>query len=74
MSVDGAQVYSAHLDDIDFAKQRYCNAYMDFGMYTGNSMKYNRLYKLPNNGLRIYGNEMAQGRITVEPGKITPCR
>ena len=69
VSVDGAQVYSAHLDDIDFAKQRYCNAYMDFGMYTGNSMKYNRLYKLPNNGLRIYGNEMAQGRITVEPGK-----
>ncbi|MFZ1618971.1 MAG: M23 family metallopeptidase, partial [Flavobacteriales bacterium] len=69
VSVDGTQVYSAHLDDIDFAKQRYANAYMDYAMYTGRSLKYNRLYKLPNNTLNIYGKEAAQGRITVQPGK-----
>lgn len=69
MSVDGAPVFSAHLDDVDFAKQRFCNAYMDYGMYKGKGMKYNRLFKLPNNDLAIYGKETAQGRITVEPGK-----
>lgn len=68
-SVDGIQVFSAHLDEIDFAKNRFANAYMDYGMYKGNGMKYNRLYELPNNSLRIYGNEKAQGRIAVEPGK-----
>ena len=69
VSVDGRAIYSAELDEIDFGLQRYADAYMDYALFKGNDMYYNRCYKLPNNKLAIYGNEAAQGRITVKPGQ-----
>ena len=69
VSVDGVPTFSADLDEIDFDLQRYANAFMDYGLFKGNDMNYNRCYKLPNNKLALYGNETAQGRITLVPGK-----
>lgn len=67
--VDSKPIYSAELDEIDFGLQRFADAYMDFALFKGNDMYYNRCYKLPNNKLGIYGNEAAQGRISVRPGQ-----
>lgn len=69
VSVDGTPVFSAHLDEVDFGLQRYANAYMDYGLFKSHNMHYNRCYKLPNNRLKVYGPETAQGRIEVVPGK-----
>ncbi len=69
VSVDGSMVFSAHLDELDFGTSRFANAYMDYGLFEDKDMHYNRCYRLPNNKLAVYGNEAAQGRITVEPGK-----
>lgn len=67
--VDGVPAFSVHLDEVDFAEQRFVNAYADYAANTHNGMKYNRLYKLPNNRLGIYGKQTAQGRIQVLPGQ-----
>lgn len=67
--VDDKPVFSAVLDEIDFGLQRYADAYMDYALFKGNDMNYNRCYKLPNNRLSIYGKELAQGRITLASGQ-----
>ncbi len=69
VSVDGEAVFSATLDEVDFGVQRYADAFMDYALFKGEDMYYNRCYRLPNNRLALYGKEKAQGRITVEPGK-----
>jgi hypothetical protein len=70
VSVDGVPTFSFTLDKIDFGVQRYCNAHMDYALFKGNDMNYNRCYKLPNNKLELYGTEAAQGRITLKPGQL----
>ena len=69
VSVDGVATFSADLDEINFDLQRYANAFMDYGLFKGNDMNYNRCYKLPNNKLELYGNETAQGRLSLVPGR-----
>lgn len=66
--VDEEPVHSALLEEVDFALQRFADAYMDYALFKSNDMNYNRCYKLPNNKLSIYGKEAAQGRITLRPG------
>lgn len=67
--VDSVAVFSTRLDELVFDVNRYSNAHLDYAQFKGNKMDYHRCYRLPNNKLRIYGKEPAQGRITVEPGK-----
>lgn len=69
VAVDGKAVCVIKLDEVDFGVQRYCNAYMDYRLFKGGKMHYNRCYKLPNNRLQLYTPETAPGRITLEPGK-----
>lgn len=69
VSVDGKSVCEIKLDEVDFGVQRYCNAYMDYRLFKGGKMHYNRCYKLPNNRLMLYTPENAPGRIVPEPGK-----
>lgn len=68
LEVDSAPAFSVDLSEVDFDLQRYVNAHMDYALHKDSDLHYHRLYKLPNNKLRIYGNEPAQGRITVAPG------
>lgn len=69
VSVDGSEVSRIQLDEVDFGKQRYANAYMDYALFRGKNLHYNRCYKLPNNRLEVYGGSAAPGRIRTEPGK-----
>jgi murein DD-endopeptidase MepM/ murein hydrolase activator NlpD len=67
--VDSVAVFSTRFDAVDFNTNRYCNAHMDYALYKGNKMEYHRCYRLPNNKLRIYGKEEAQGHIPLTPGR-----
>jgi murein DD-endopeptidase MepM/ murein hydrolase activator NlpD len=67
--VDSMPVFTSTLDHIDFDNNRYCNAHMDFSRWKQGRMHYHRCFKLPNNKLKIYGNEPEQGRIALEQGK-----
>lgn len=67
--VDSTPVFSSLFDHVDFDHNRFCNAHMDYEVYKGQKLEYHRCYRLPNNKLRIYGKEEAQGRITVVPGR-----
>lgn len=72
--VDSVPTYSVVFDEIDFNTTRYCNAHMDYRLMKGQKMEYHRCYKQPNNKLQIYGKELAQGRITLVPGKVRHIR
>ncbi|HRH36966.1 MAG TPA: hypothetical protein PK760_01390, partial [Flavobacteriales bacterium] len=72
--VDSVPVFSTRFEDLDFGVNRYCNAHMDYEQFKGNKLEYHRCYRLPNNKLRIYGKEEAQGRIDLEPGAVKHIR
>jgi len=67
--VDSVPVFSTRFTEVDFDLTRYCNAHMDHALYVDAKMEYHRCYRLPNNKLRIYGKEEAQGRIALVPGR-----
>ncbi|MBP7407669.1 MAG: M23 family metallopeptidase [Flavobacteriales bacterium] len=67
--VDSVPVFSTRFEQLDFAVNRYCNAHMDYGQFKGNKLEYHRCYRQPNNKLRIYGKEEAQGLIELAPGQ-----
>lgn len=67
--VDSTPAFSVHFDQLDFNVNRYCDAHMDFEQFKGNKLEYHRCFRLPNNKLRIYGKEEAQGRIELAPGQ-----
>ncbi len=66
--VDSVSTFTTHFNEVDFEHNRYCNAHMEYSLYRENRMEYHRCYKQPNNKLRIYGKEQAQGKIVLEPG------
>lgn len=67
--VDSAPVFSTQFAELDFDRNRYCNAHVEYALYKDARMEYHRCFKLPNNTLAIYGKEPEQGRIHVEPGR-----
>lgn len=67
--VDSVPAFSVHFDELDFNLNRFCNAHMDFALVREQKMEYHRCYRQPNDKLKIYGDEAAQGRIVVQPGK-----
>lgn len=68
--VDSVPHFRTVLDHVDFSHNRYCNAHMDYALFKGSRMEYHRCYRQPNNKLRIYGAEPAQGRIALRPGQV----
>jgi hypothetical protein len=42
---------------------------MDYALFKGHDMHYNRCYKLPNNKLALYGPEPEAGRIQLAAGE-----
>jgi murein DD-endopeptidase MepM/ murein hydrolase activator NlpD len=67
--VDSVLHFSTHFNAVNFDHNRYCNAHVDHALYKDGKMEYHRCYKLPNNKLKIYGKEPAQGRIVLKPGQ-----
>ena len=72
--VDSVPTFSVLFDEIDFNTTRYCNAHMDYALFKGSKMEYHRCYKQPNDKLRIYGKEVAQGHISLAPGQVRRAR
>lgn len=66
--VDSVPSFSCTFSEIDFSTTRYCNAHMDHALFKEQKMDYHRCYRQPNDKLRIYGKEEAQGRIVLTPG------
>lgn len=66
--VDSLPVFTTNFTEIDFNAGRYCNAHMEYDLFKAQKMEYHRCFRLPNNKLRIYGKEEAQGRIELPPG------
>ncbi|MCB9169118.1 MAG: peptidoglycan DD-metalloendopeptidase family protein [Flavobacteriales bacterium] len=73
LQVNGTTSSEVHLDEVDFEKQRYVNARMDYGLYADADMHYHRLYDLPNDrsGL-LTGKD--HGRIVVAPDDTLDIR
>ncbi|MBL7938078.1 MAG: M23 family metallopeptidase [Flavobacteriales bacterium] len=67
--VDSQAVFSTAFDVLDFSTTRFCNAHMDHALFKGQKMDYHRCYRQPNDKLKIYGKEEAQGRIVLVPGR-----
>lgn len=74
LQVDSVNAFSTVFDHVDFDQARYCNAHMDYELFKGRKLDYHRLYRQPNNKLRIYGTEPMQGRITLQPGRTHRVR
>ncbi len=67
--VDSVPTFSIAFHEVDFNTTRYLNAHMDYALFKGQKMDYHRCYRQPNNKLKIYGKEEAQGHIELGPGE-----
>ncbi|MEN8155959.1 MAG: M23 family metallopeptidase [Bacteroidota bacterium] len=66
--VDERITYSHVMDEFSFSETRYVNAYTDYGERIRSGKKVHRLYRLPNDKLRIY-REMKNNGIFNIPEK-----
>jgi hypothetical protein len=55
LDIDDVKLFSFTIDDISFAQTKYINAHMDYELKITENTGINRLFKLPNNKLNIYG-------------------
>ncbi|MCB0790560.1 MAG: M23 family metallopeptidase [Flavobacteriales bacterium] len=67
LRVNGAKWSEVRLDEVDFDKQRYVNARMDYALFVGSDMHYHRLYDLPNDRSGLLSGTNA-GKLQVGPG------
>ncbi|MBV6405117.1 MAG: hypothetical protein GFGODING_01883 [Flavobacteriales bacterium] len=70
LDVDGQRHFSAHLDEVDFALQRYVNAHMDHALFRADDMHYHRCYRQPNDRSILYEG---QGVFVPTPGRVHHC-
>jgi len=65
--VNGDPVYSHVLDEFSFSETRFINAHIDYGERSTSGAKVHRLYRLPNDRLRIYRDLVSDGMIRIRP-------
>lgn len=70
LDVDGRRLFSVHLDEVDFALQRYVNAHMDHALFRDSDMHYHRCYRQPNDRSVLYEGE---GTFVPTPGQRHAC-
>ncbi len=70
LEVDGQRLFSVHLDEVDFAHQRYVNAHMDHALFREDDMHYHRCYRQPNDRSLLYEGV---GVFTATPGQLHQC-
>ncbi|TFH26851.1 MAG: M23 family metallopeptidase [Bacteroidia bacterium] len=66
MYVDEKLSYRHVMDEFAFSETRYVNAHMDYQAFATSGAKAHRLYRLPNNRLRIYDKEAGNNAIVVD--------
>jgi murein DD-endopeptidase MepM/ murein hydrolase activator NlpD len=67
--VNGSPVYQYTMDEFAFSETRFVNAHMDYGEWFTSGTRVHRLYRLPNDRLRIYQGLVSDGMLKVEPGR-----
>jgi hypothetical protein len=65
MRIDGQKFYSHTMDEFSFSETRFINAHIEYGEMVRSNKKIHRLYRLPNDRLRIYRDLKGDGWITV---------
>lgn len=69
-SMDEINFYSHIMEEFAFSETRYVNAHIDYEAKVNSHQSIQRLYRLPNDKLRIYNNLKNNGRLDLkEPGK-----
>jgi hypothetical protein len=66
--------FSQVMDEFSFAETRYVNAHMDYGEWYKSGKKVHRLFRLPNDKLRIYGDLANDGILKVSQGETYVVR
>lgn len=69
MYVDGSKTFAYQMDEFSFSETRYVNAQMDYGAMIRTGVRAQRLYRLPNNRLRIYGEIRNEGVLRMEENR-----
>jgi murein DD-endopeptidase MepM/ murein hydrolase activator NlpD len=64
--VDGQKLYSHSMDEFSFSETRYVNAHIDYEELIRSGTKAHRLYRLPNDRLRIYKELTEDGWIQID--------
>lgn len=69
MYLDEALIYSHRMDEFSFSETRYVNARMDYAENIRSGIKAHRLYRLPNDRLRIYRELSGDGTLVLDEEK-----
>ncbi len=72
--VDNKLVYSHVMDEFSFSETRYVNAHIDYMEQVSSGKKAHRLFRLPNDKLRIYGPLENNGILTIDENRDYPVR
>lgn len=72
--VDEKLTFEQSLSEIDFAQNRYINAYKDYKEYHKNKFHYHRSFLLPNNALNVYDSIKHNGKISFTDNQIHSIR
>lgn len=74
MYVEDTLVYSHVMDEFAFSETRYINAFIEYGERIASGRKIHRLYRLPNDRLRIYKSLRNNGYIKLDPDQVQNVR
>ena len=72
--VDNQLTYSHVLEEFSFSETRYINAHIDYEERISSGKKVHRLYRLPNDKLRIYGHLENNGILNINENSTVPVR
>ena len=74
MYVDDKLSYSYVMNEFSFSDTRYVNAHLDYGELIRSGIKAHRLYRLPNDKLKTYGQAAGNRALTVDEPRDYPIR
>lgn len=65
-SANGEKLFQANFEKFSFAETRHLNQLIDYGYYTENSSRIQKLFVEPTNPLSIYSNVVHEGYLNVQ--------
>ena len=72
--LDSALIYFFELDRLDFNKNKYINAHIDYQEKKNSKKKFHKCFKLPNNSLKNYKEILNNGYIRLNDNDIHKVR
>ncbi len=72
--VDNEIVYQHVMDEFSFSETRYINAHIDYARKIQTGIKAHRLYRLPNDKLRIYNKQLMNKAAELNENKVYNMR